>query len=226
MSQLEHSKYLIVDVGCRGGDLHRTMNNIRSTLTGELKYIGIDPSHSPQEYDELYHIAVDNVSERIEKTLYVNPTDSGCNSLLPMNIDLITHDKDDYQSKWYVAASIEKNIGTEITTVDSLYNVLMASELFQEIGYVHYLKIDAQGVDIRVVRSLGDLIEKTYIVQIESVVSANDDIVMYDGQQHYNQDILDMKEMGFDEWFKTDYSIDKKVSPEADVVFVNRKFKL
>ena len=213
--------YLVVDVGCRGGDLPKAL---RWKLPAH--YIGIDPSREAigNHHDEFYSIAIDDVSQEETRTFYTYSVDEGCNSLLPMNKEVITHDRNEYDSKWYVKKPIEFMEDRMSVRANSLKNVLLNSESFKEVGYVHYLKVDAQGSDINVVKSLGELVNKTCIIQIESAIPSNEDVLLYKGQQHYKKDVEDMNSMGFVEWFKENYSIDKMASPEADVVFINEKF--
>lgn len=211
-------KYLIVDVGCRGGDLVKLIKHKFSA-----KYIGIDPSPGAGSslYDEFYPVAIDNVTSKEMRTFYTYPNDSGCNSLLPMNKDLVTHDKSEYNNKWYVDNNIEEGEESIVVPTISLKELLAESSSFLEIQAIHFLKIDAQGLDIHVVKSLGDILKKTYMIQIESAIISNPNAVLYKGQQTFEKDIQDMQSLGFEKWHMVDYSINKDASPEADIIFIN-----
>ena len=89
---------------------------------------------------------------------------------------------------------------------------------------IHYLKIDAEGVDIRVVKSMKNYLKKTMFVQIETYVSTNKSVKLYQGQTHIDEDIDTMKSLGFELFGMVDYSSNS--SPNADVVFINTRKEL
>lgn len=220
LRSLNVEQYCIVDVGCRGGDLVKLMKP-----NFQAKYIGIDPSPNTGHplYDEFYQVAIDDVSSPETRQFYIYSNEPGCNSLLPMRKDMVTHDLEEYDSKWYVGWDIEKNEEVVSVTAISLSDLLKSSQVFNDVQYLHFLKVDAQGKDINVVKSLGDIIKKTYMVQIESTVHSDTNVSLYHGQQHYLQDVEDMKSMGFVQAHIIDYSVDKNQCPEADVIFINTK---
>jgi FkbM family methyltransferase len=220
LRQLKAENYCIVDVGARHGLLLHLMKH-----KFDAKYIGIDPAPNTGHpaYDEFYSVAIDDVITPEIRKFYIYPDEPGCNSLLPMRKDIITHNLDEYDSKWYVEWDIEKNETVIDVPVISLEFLLKHSQIFNEIGVVHFLKVDSQGNDANVVKSLGDILKKTYIVQIESVVHPNKNISLYNGQPHYIQDVDTMHALGFVQVQMTDYSINKNACPEADIVFINKE---
>lgn len=75
---------------------------------------------------------------------------------------------------------------------------------------------------MNVVRSMKDHIHNVMFVQLECVTSKDRNVVLYDGQTIMEDDVAVMDSLGFDVFSIEDYSYTG--IPEADVVFINRKF--
>lgn len=209
----------IIDVGCNTGPF---IKEVKPLLTKDSYWIGIDPTdHGVGNLYDLYlNKAISNV-EKDEIAIFTEYNDSGCNSLLDMNTDIITHDRNDKNNKWFIDRVIEQVVKKKEVTVTSLKSILDWIPKFNcnVDNLIHYVKIDTQGNDINVVRSLGPYLATTMFIQLECVTSHDPKKVLYKGQQLLENDIDDMRILGFSMVSMEDYS--SFASPEGDVLFVN-----
>ena len=163
-------------------------------------------------------MAIDNVASEEERELKEFPVETGCNSLLDLNTDGITHDKNEYDKKLWLRFHIETQQQKRIVKVNSAFNLLKS---INYVGPTHFVKIDTQGKDVDVVKSMGDYLKETYYIQIETITSHNRNIVMYKGQSIHEDDVIEMDKLGFKVFHIEDYSIGKNETPEANVIFAN-----
>jgi|688.fasta_scaffold49391_2 FkbM family methyltransferase len=209
----------IVDVGAAGGGFKR---EVFPYITKSNFWVGIEPdkrhnNHGVEkEYDLWFQNAIDDVEGR--KTMQFNINESSyCNSLLELNSEIITKDINQKNNLWYCPDNISTIISVEDVEVVSL------KELFDEIPkfkneLIHFLKIDAQGVDIRVVKSLKEYIKKTMFIMMESIVETDNNLRLYKNQTSLTEDNEVMNQLGFKKLFDIDYS---HICPEADVIYYN-----
>lgn len=211
-------KLNIIDVGCHAADF---LKAFKPTLISESFWIGIDPLHHTEcdLYDIYINKAVDNVETETDKNYYMYAL-SGCNSLLPLNKDHLTHDRKEFNDKWFVIEHIEADENIKKVKTDSLENIIKEHTDWNEI---HFLKIDTKGSDINVVKSLGLFIPNVHIIQMESTVHPRG-LVMYKGQTTFDMDIKTMEKLGFSLLLYEDYS---SVScPEVNAIFINNNVKI
>jgi hypothetical protein len=211
----EQPKLNIVDVGCNTGTF---LNYTKPLLKVPSFWIGIDPSNlgASKLYDLYLNKAISNVKED-EKAIFTEYNDSGCNSLLDMNTDIITHEKGN-DEKWFIDRIVEQVVLKKEVVVTSLERVCDTISNFKD-DIIHYVKVDTQGNDIKVAKSLGKYLSKTMFIQLECVTSHNPKKVLYKGQQLLEHDIDDMRLLGFTMMNMEDYA--GFASPEGDVLFVN-----
>jgi hypothetical protein len=217
---------LFVDVGAHKGDFRRDFDPIFHKK--KRIWVGIDPCFysGVLEYDFFVEKAISDVET--EKTqLFYEYIEPGCNSLLKMKTKHIVHFHNERKpGKWFVPRRIEKLTKRRKVKVDSLEHVLdtlklppwsnksIELEALVKKSDIHYLKVDTQGSDIKVVRSLGKYIKKVHFVKMESAVS----VTLYKGQQNLAQDIKDMASLGFEPAYLLDHDT------EADIIFYNKEF--
>jgi hypothetical protein len=213
-----------IDVGVYHGmfldKIHRFLNS------KPLYSVGIEPNNSLNslsKYTASFNCAIDNVDEPTHLPFTFNADCDACSSLLPMNTEEITNDRKYFDTKWYCPSPITNILKVESVLVDSMSNILDKLDHFKT-NKIHYLKIDAEGVDIRVVKSMKNYLKKTMFVQIETYVSTNKSVKLYQGQTHIDEDIDTMKSLGFELFGMVDYSSNS--SPNADVVFINTRKEL
>ena len=204
----------IVDVGCCVADFRHLPSDL---YTKNIFWVGIDPLDFgvAGQYDIFIKKAITNVVEESVVDFYVNKI-TGVSSLSKMKE--ITRNKDEYDDKWYEPAEIE--IIKEITKVTacSLQSII---DSIPALKIVHFLKIDTEGSDIKVVESLGQAIKNVYFIQLECVVSKNETVVLYENQTHFNYDVKRMEELGFDVYDMS--KINRDISPLVDVIFYNKE---
>lgn len=209
----------IVDVGAANGLFRK---EVFSHITKNNFWVGIEPNGGynnddvKKEYDLWFQNAIDDVDERKIMQFNINQ-DAYCSSLLELNTEIITKDANKKNNLWYCPSEISTIISVEDVEVVSL------KELFDEIPkfqneLIHFLKIDAQGVDIRVVKSLKEYSKKTMFVMIESIVETDNNLRLYKNQTSLTEDNEIMNQLGFKKLFDIDYS---HICPEADVIYYN-----
>lgn len=206
-----------IDVGCNTAPF---IKSVKPLLKPSSYWIGIDPTdHKVGDLYDLYiNKAISDVTED-EKAIFTEFNDSGCNSLFEMNTDIISHDRSQ-KDKWFIDRNIETVVLKKEVTVTSLEKILDNIPKFQDIStLIDYVKIDTQGNDIKVAKSLGKYLQRTMFIQLECITSHDPKMVLYKGQQLLENDIDDMKLMGFEMIGIEDHS--SFASPEGDVLFIN-----
>jgi hypothetical protein len=214
LNHLKTDRIVFIDVGCHQGHFKdRTVEQ----LTKPSYWVGIDPvDHGVRhKYDAFFQKAIADV-EMEEERLFFEYNEPGCNSLLRMNTELITHTVPS-PGKWYVPWEIEHLTRERNVKVNSLKKVLDQVADVQD-KVIHFVKIDTQGMDIEVVRSLRSYIPKVMWVQMECVT---ENVMLYKGQQGIEQDIVDMEKLGFYVYNIKDYKVEHPGSVEVDVIFKN-----
>jgi hypothetical protein len=213
-----NKKVNIVDIGCHKAGV---VSYVKPKLNNSSFWIGADPCNHGVGgfYDKYFELAIDNVDSELEGKFTEYPDEMGCNSLLELNRECITHNLDEYDKKWWIKANIEQREVSRQVKINSLYNILNSIN-FQD--QIHYLKIDTQGNDINVVKSLKTFINQTHYIQIETVTSHNKNITLYKNQNIHEEDVEEMSKLGFSVLYMEDYSINKNACPEANVIFYNK----
>lgn len=211
LNGIQDPQLIIVDVGCYAGTFK---TEISPFISKPCFWIGIDPLAGVPAYDIMIKKAIANVEEETVGTFYLYEY-TQCSSLLPMNTEIITYDPKEWDTKWLAPWPIEKLSTTYEVPICSLKDALKD---IPETDTIHFLKVDTQGMDIHVVESLGEKINKTYFIQLECVASHNSEIVLYKGQTIMEDDVLKMKELGFGV-FSEVYAAS---SPEVDIIFYNK----
>jgi hypothetical protein len=206
----------IVDVGAAYGIFKA--ENVPNITTNNF-WVGIEPNkfwQNSENYDLWFQNAIDDVEERKITQFNIN-REASCSSLLEINKEITTKDINQKNDLWYCSVDLSTIVSVEDVEVISL------KELFDEIPkfkneLIHFLKIDAQGVDIRVAKSLKEYAEKTMFIMIESIVETDNNLRLYKNQTSLTEDNEIMNQLGFKKLFDMDYS---HICPEADVVYYN-----
>ena len=220
LDDMEYPVINVVDVGVNEGQIKQFLD---AALKTPSYFVGIEPNTEltqSNKYDVMFDYAIDDVETPEKRIFYINE-DSDCSSLLKMKDDIITHDINERNSgdKWYIPRTINNIRESKEVIVNSMKNVLDTLPKFKD-ELIHLLKVDVQGVDIRVIKSMKEYLDSTIFVMVEIVTSKNKDVVLYEGQTTIEDDIKTMDELGFVPYHVIDYA----PTPEADIIFINKKY--
>jgi FkbM family methyltransferase len=210
----------IIDVGaCGGGFRDRNAN-----LVGDNAYwLGIEPNpYLPKktEYNQFLNVAIHNVDVSTSMKFNIH-RDYACSSLSRLKNEILTSNVAE-KDKWWCTTDIQ-TINTVVDVkVCSLKSILNDFPKFQN-ELIHIVKIDAQGIDIHVAKSLREYLDKTIFIILECVTSTDSNVVLYDDQTLIADDIKTMSSLGFSVYKTLDYT--STGTPEADVMFINNKWK-
>lgn len=207
-----------VDVGCNRGEFlqYVTEQLELRKYPGKLFSIGIDPiwcaTNYPSRrirrklwlsrYSVVQEVAIDDADEHIG-TIHRYKDDDGCSSLL------VANQNHGWNLGWEMKEKGTKDV-----------RVLRLSKLLDELQFrdrIHYLKIDVQGKDVAVVKSLGPYLDRVMMIQTEIIRPIVNPL--YVGQPAFDVDIIDMEKLGF-----IPMALAKR-SYEYDMVFLNRKYQ-
>lgn len=170
-----------------------------------LYVLGVDPiDHGSTWNNKFIQKAI---STKTGKRKFFTYSEPGCNSLNEMILENKFHRPQ--------AIAKESEIEVDCVTLESVLDEF-------NFDLIHYLKVDAQGNDLDVIKSAGLWLNECMFVQMETCVSKHHDMMMYKNQNTRAEDIDYMKERGFeliDEWDHSAVSC-----PEADLIFFNTRY--
>jgi FkbM family methyltransferase len=215
--KLSGDRVNLIDVGCHTG---RVSADFVACLPGgkNVFSIGIDPILHAPVFNFSYYEQVGIKNGPPSEMPFYHYEDPMCNSLLRMTTN-ITHDIRERDKKWYAERKFERLLNISSVHVVPLSEIIEKYALQNSV--IHFLKIDTQGCDMDVFRSLGLYIHNCLFLQMESVSSGSKDVVLYEGQGIYEEDRSIVEGFGFEVFAETDYG-KLGASPEVDVVYLNR----
>lgn len=218
------NKINLIDVGCARGQFLRT---VKKYFT-EIYSVGIDPLNHQQErhsyslgdYNQYLQIAVDNVSEESFLNFYIN-NDDQASSLLEMDFENISNNINDINSKYYVTwannLKINQTIKTRVLSLEMVIDSLESKD-------IHFLKIDAEGKDLDIVKSLGKYLNLPMFISIECSSHKNNNIRIFKNGCHRDEVVPYMLKNGFEIYKEVDYGMEKdNLTQVTDFVFINKK---
>lgn len=221
------SQINIIDVGCARGAFLRHVKDFFS----DVYSIGIDPldhgshrsNYSMGDFTHYIQCAIDDVDADTKAKFFIN-SDDQASSLLEMDFDNITTDKSERESKYFIGCA--DNLGiTEVTEVDVTTLKKIIDNYFDNT-IIHFLKIDAEGNDLNVVKSLGDYIGYPQFIALECSSHQDSDIRIFKKGCHINEIIPFMEENGYEIYEKIDHSTDPdNMTQMHDMIFINKNFK-
>jgi len=132
----------------------------------------------------------------------------------------VTHDRAEGGSqKYFAPIEIERLEETLRVPAFKLSTIIRQYGLAHDV--LHFVKIDAQGSDLDVFRSLGEFTENCLFLQIETVYPEGNapGVTLYEGQTTFAEDREVIEAAGFRIFNVARFG----VTPEADVIFVNLK---
>lgn len=234
----KYDHFNFIDVGCYEGGYYC----IGEFLAGGVPMfsIGIDPikqtmacnpSLTQEPKLDLYSVFLQkaiSMEHGIKKFYRYNSGETN-GSLKKMISSGITFDKSEKNKFWtndefYHYETVEnftrikEIVEVECVTLKSVYDEYISN---RNSGLIHFLKIDAQGVDNEVFLSLGEDIirNKCLFVQLECTMSKFKTAQVYEGASIFFDDLKMMEDFGYG---VLNVKSHDATSIEADVVFVNR----
>lgn len=213
MNMKKIRKYIVIDVGAACGKLTKKWDQ---KLKGKCVFYCIEPL--PASFEKLKSIECNNIrifNLAINETEGIQPfyvsKYANASSLLPIVLNNAKLWKQPKGSEHIDFTDTEK-IQVQVKRLDSF---LRENELNDSI--IDFIKIDTQGNDFNVVKSLGDMINNVKEIMLEVQVVPFE---YYKGQSNKNDIIAYMTEKGFDLYRKTRQSTNQ----EENLWFINKKF--
>ena len=223
-----------IDVGSAYGGC---LDYVRSHHFSKIFSIGIEPraacGHYRSDafgerpvintgYDVFLGCAIDNVTEETDMTFYLN-ADPQASSLLEMNIEGMTNKLEERDSKIYLEWCAQLSIlGTAKVKVKSL-KMIMDQYVPDK---VHFLKIDAEGKDLDIIKSAGNRISDIYVATLECSSHTNHDIRAFKNGSQKEDVIAFMTEHNFSVFKCVDWgNVEGNFTQVSDIVFINNEIK-
>ena len=215
----------IIDVGCARGAFLRHVKDFFE----DVYSIGIDPldhgahraDYSLGDFTYYVQCAIDNVKEESTAKFFIN-SDDQASSLLEMDFENITSEVGERDSKYFIGGadnlSIRDTIEVNVTRLDKIIEKYIGNRA------IHFLKIDAEGNDLNVVKSLGKFINYPLFIALECSSHSDDNIRIFKNGCHINDIIPFMEENGYRIYEKIDHSLDPDNRTQMhDLIFIKSK---
>lgn len=225
MIKNKFNKINLIDVGCARGQFLRIVKNYFT----DVYSIGIDPlNHHQERYnysngDYTYYVqtAVDNVLKESFVKFYIN-SDDQASSLLEMDFENITNDLNDTDSKYYVTWA--NNLKIKDTMETKVVSLEMIIDNYFQFKDIHFLKIDAEGKDLDIVKSLGRYINSPMFISLECSSHKNNNIRIFKNGCHRDDVVPYMLNNDFEIYKELDYGMQKdNLTQVTDFIFINKK---
>jgi len=214
-----YNKINIVDVGAARAAFLYELSKVFEL--NDVFSIGIDPLNHDisNQYSKFLNVCVDDISRRTEetKTFYINSIDQA-SSLCIITSDNLSSEKK--EGKIYYTDDIIKKLTSIVDTID--VKVLNLSDIIDEEidGIVHFVKIDAEGKDMDIVKSLKPNFHRIKYISIE----CTNEIPRFEGEVNRKEFIEYFEENNFKVFDLIDYEFeDNNGTQMSDIVFVNKK---
>jgi hypothetical protein len=214
-----HNKINIVDIGAARAAFLFELSKVFEL--SNVFSVGIDPlNHGiSNQYSKFLNVCVDNIPRKTEetKTFYVNSIDQA-SSLCILTADNLSSEKK--EDKVYYTEDIIKKLTTIVDTID--VKVLNLSDIIDDEveGIIHFVKIDAEGKDMDIVKSLKPNFHRIKYISIE----CTNEIPRFEGEVNRKEFIEYFEENNFKVFDLIDYEFqDNNGTQMSDIVFVNQK---
>lgn len=216
LNEVPGASVVFVDVGAARGDV---LHQLRCTgLHKRMFSVGIDPIdlRGHMLYSGFVLAAITSGTEGHADFYCYGSSD--CSSLKRMDSSKVTHDPALGGDRlYYTPAPIEQLVETARVPTFNLSTIIRQYGLAEET--LHFVKIDAQGSDLDVFRSLGQLSDHCLFLRVESVCceSGGPSSTLYEGQTTFAEDRAVIEAAGFRLFNIARFGS----TPEADLTFVN-----
>ena len=216
----KYENIAVVDVGVARGSFLVELEKVWEDM-GKVYAIGMDPcDHGVADhYDRFIGACADNVEHPTIRDFYVNNMDEQSSSLCEVEVDNLSSDEFDRDKFYYSQGLLDNMISEPEVEVVNVYNLdtIIKEELPE--GSVHFIKIDAEGRDLEIVKSLSDdTLERTKFICIE----CPNEIPRFKGESTKKECVDYLESKKFKVFNCVDYQQDPtNRSPMSDVVFIN-----
>jgi hypothetical protein len=215
IDQCARTGAVFVDVGAGCGDV---LQQLQRRLTTPLFALGIDPVdlRAHTSYNGFVAAAITDAPEGYAD--FYQHVCSDVSSLQVMNGDQVTHDPAQAgPTRYYSPLAIEEVAARIQVPTYHLSTIIEQYGLADDV--LHFVKIDAQGSDHAVVRSLGAHLERCLFLRLETVVPTGEEpaSLLYEGQSTFAKDRALLEAAGFRLFNLAHFGN----TPEADATFVN-----
>lgn len=226
----ENKSLNIVDIGCaRSAFVNEFLVNYISK--DKIKSLGVDPfDHSPQfnprnHYNFYVQGCVDNIpqGEIKEELFYINEIDQA-SSLLKINSNLFSSDLND-KDKFYYPQDIINRLSRIIKKVKvKVYNLSdLIEKYFDENEVIDFIKIDAEGKDLDICKSLGKTLERIRFIGVECSSHENDNLRIFENGGSKKECIDFFESNNFEIFDCIDYvEREDNLTQMSDLVFKNK----
>jgi len=211
----------IIDIGCARGAL---MKEIVLPQRGKESVfsVGVDPlNHGVKRYyDHFLQVAVDNIGSskfKIRK-FYLN-FDDQASSLLQMNYENLTDSLLD-QERIYVPW--KRRLGVRFTFPVLVINLETVIKRYFFNKKIHFLKIDAEGNDLNILKSQL-FINRPLFISAEASNHPNPEIRLFKNGSQKKELVEFMKSMNYNVYQEANYgSIPNNQTQISDIIFKDR----
>ena len=211
----------IVDVGCARGALMKEI--VLPTRGKESVYsVGVDPlNHGVRKYyNHFVQAAVDNIGSskfKIRK-FYLN-FDDQASSLLRMNYEQLTDNLLD-QEKIYIPW--KERLGVRLTLPVLVISLETVIRRYFFNKTIHFLKIDAEGNDLNILKSQL-FINRPIFITAEASNHSNPNIRIFKDGSQKKELVEFMKSMNYTVYHEVNYaSMSNNRTQTSDIVFRDR----
>lgn len=216
----QYKKINVIDVGAARASFLVELSKVFN-LT-DVFSIGIDPmDHGViDQYDIFYNICVDDIPTQTKeiKKFFVN-SDDQTSSLNRLKVENLSSVRD--ENKFYYPQHIIDKIKNIIKTIEvDVYNLndIIKQDISNDI--IHFVKIDAEGNDMNIVKSIQSSFYKIKFICIE----CTNEIPRFESEANRKEFIEYFEENNFKVFDLIDYEFeDNNGTQMSDIVFVNRK---
>lgn len=210
-----------IDVGVANGMILKHMIDLGMKLEN-INSIGIDPllndyyfsmdNHLPK-YNTLLNYPI-SVEDDIECDFFVQK-DLTCSSLNKINIDYISTTKN--TDTFYLPENRKNVIITDrVIKVNTKKLSTLIKDLKLDNEIIHFLKIDAQGQDLNVIKSCEEYLKNVLFIMVETTMPTIENGTLYKDSSNFKQDNEFLEKNNFKL-----LRLEKLLESDADALYYN-----
>jgi hypothetical protein len=216
----EYQTINVVDVGAARAAFIVELNKFYDR--DHIHSLGVDPMNHGVEfnYNRFYNVCVDDIPQgtQTQTVFYIRGEDQ-CSSLCEMHNENITSNPLD-SDKFYVNPGVINRV-KQIVDIINIPVLNVVDLINEEFGtdLIHFIKIDCEGKDINIVKSLEPIFHRIKYIAVE----CPNRVQRYKDETLLNNCLEYFKLHGFEVFYHKDYEFEKDNGSQAsDVVFVNK----